>query len=81
MLRARTQALKSDVALRCPRDTERERESERAREAFFSYRVLYICVLFCLLMVSLDSSQSTLFFFFFSLLFTRSNLRLFELDG
>lgn len=30
MLRARTQALKSDVALRCPRD--RERESERARE-------------------------------------------------
>lgn len=32
MLRARTQALKSDVVLRCPRDTHRERERARERE-------------------------------------------------
>lgn len=31
MLRARTQALKSDVALRCPRDRERESEREKSR--------------------------------------------------
>ena len=45
---------------------------ERKREFFllFSFWVLYIFVLFCLLIVSLYSSFSTFFF-----LFTRSNLR------